>query len=252
MPWAEAEPMTERMRFVADAERDLYSMTELCTRYGISRRTGYKWLDRYDVSGPAGLLEGSRAPHRCPHRMDAGTAAAIVAARRQHPSWGPRKLLAWLDERRPDVAWPAASTAGDLLRRRGLVQPRRRRGVDEQAGEGLLEHVVDRLPVDARALHRHVRHALRFQPLAQTQELGGRRPEGLHVLLTVPAPPQHTHTRRYGVPMAVQSRAPLELPFNDAPPPTNLTVARRSFLVHDSARRARTQQCGVPKAPTSD
>ena len=127
MPWAETEPMKERMRFVADAERGLYSITELCARYGISRRTGYKWLDRYDVSGPAGLLEGSRAPHRCPHRMDSGVAAAIVEARRQHPSWGPRKLLAWLDERRPDWAWPAASTAGDLLKRRGLVPPRRRR-----------------------------------------------------------------------------------------------------------------------------
>jgi len=119
--------MKERMRFVTDAERGLYSMTELCQRYGISRRTGYKWLDRYEASGPAGLLEGSRAPHGCPHRIDAAVAGAIVEARRQHPSWGPRKLLAWLDERRPDLDLPAASTAGDLLRRRGLVQPRRRR-----------------------------------------------------------------------------------------------------------------------------
>src|SRR2546426_1068708 len=62
----------------------------------------------FAVSGPAGLLEGSRAPHHCPHRMDSGVAAAIVEARRQHPSWGPRKLLAWLDDRRPDVEWPMA------------------------------------------------------------------------------------------------------------------------------------------------
>lgn len=127
MPWAETEPMKERMRFVADAERGLYSMTELCGRYGISRRTGYKWLDRYDANGPAGLLERSRAPGCCPHRIDASVAAAIVEARRQHPSWGPRKLLAWLDEHRPDLDLPAASTAGDLLKRRGLVAPRRRR-----------------------------------------------------------------------------------------------------------------------------
>jgi len=127
MPWTETEPMKERMRFVADAERGLYSMSELCERYGISRRTGYKWLDRYETDGPAGLAERSRAPHHCPHRIDAVTAAGIVEARRQHPSWGPRKLLAWLEERRPGQDWPAASTVGDLLKGRGLVQPRRRR-----------------------------------------------------------------------------------------------------------------------------
>jgi len=98
----------------------------LCERYGSSRRTGYKWRDRYDVSGPAGLLEGSRAPHGCPigwtrgwRRRSWRRGASIRA--------GAPKLLAWLEERRPEVEWPAASTAGDLLRRRGLVQPRRRR-----------------------------------------------------------------------------------------------------------------------------
>ena len=127
MPWTETEPMKERMRFVAEAERGLYSMSELCERYGISRRTGYKWLDRYEVHGPAGLQERSRDPHHCAHRISAGMATAIVEVRRQHPSWGPRKLLAWLEERQAAEDWPAASTVGDLLKGRGLVQPRRRR-----------------------------------------------------------------------------------------------------------------------------
>ena len=127
MPWTETEPMKERMRFVAEAERGLYSMSELCARYGISRRTGYKWLARYEANGPTGLQERSRAPHHCPHRIDAGMATALVEVRRQHPSWGPRKLLAWLEERRPTETWPAASTVGDLLKGRGLVQARRRR-----------------------------------------------------------------------------------------------------------------------------
>jgi transposase InsO family protein len=102
-------------------------MTELCERYGISRRTGYKWRERYEANGPAGLQERSCAPQHCPHRIDSEMAAAIVEVRRQHPSWGPRKLVAWLEERRPGWAWPAASTVGDLLKGRGLVQPRRRR-----------------------------------------------------------------------------------------------------------------------------
>ena len=62
-----------------------------------------------------------------PHRTDSVVAAALVEARRPHPSWEPRKLLAWLNERRPERIWPAASTVGDLLKRRGLVPSRRRR-----------------------------------------------------------------------------------------------------------------------------
>ena len=90
MPWTETEPMKERMRFVVEFERGLYSTSELCARYGISRRrTGYKWLDRYEADGPAGLQERSRAPRHCPHRIDSKIAAVIAEARRQHPSWGP-------------------------------------------------------------------------------------------------------------------------------------------------------------------
>ena len=86
MPWTEtAPPMNERMRFVTDRERDLYSMVELCERYGVSRKTGYKWLARYEREGPDGLREQSRAPHQGPHRISAEVAAAICAGRRQHP-----------------------------------------------------------------------------------------------------------------------------------------------------------------------
>jgi putative transposase len=127
MPWAETEPMKERARFVAECERGHYSMTELCRRFGISRKTGYKVLARWEAEGLEGLEDRSRAPHCCPHRIEPLVARAIVEARRKHPSWGPRKLLAWLEDRRPELALPAASTAGDLLGRRGLVRKRRRR-----------------------------------------------------------------------------------------------------------------------------
>ena len=74
MPWRETAPMKERMRFVTDWERDLYSMVELCERYGVSRKTGYKWVARYEREGPDGLDERSRAPHHCPHRIAADVA----------------------------------------------------------------------------------------------------------------------------------------------------------------------------------
>jgi len=127
MPWLETSPMDQRLAFVFDHERGLYTMIDLCARYGISRKTGYKWLERFAADGRRGLADRSRAPHTCPHRMPLLAAQLLVGDRRAHPSWGPRKLLDWLRPRHPDVAWPAPSTVGDFLRRRGLVKRRRRR-----------------------------------------------------------------------------------------------------------------------------
>ncbi|MGH7573723.1 MAG: IS481 family transposase [Longimicrobiales bacterium] len=128
--------MEERIRFVEDERQSLYTMTELCERYGISRKTGYKWLERFEEEGRQGLRDRSRAPHYCPHRISEPVAALICDARRQHPSWGPEKLLQWLEPRHPGIAWPAVSTAGDLLARHGLVKKRRRRREYRHPGVG--------------------------------------------------------------------------------------------------------------------
>ena len=127
MPWLETSPVEQRERFIRDHRGALYTMAELCARYDISRKTGYKWLARFDEGGRRELQDRSRAPHQCPHRIADDVAAMICAARRAHPSWGPAKLLAWLRPRHPALGLPAISTAGDLLARRGLVKKRRRR-----------------------------------------------------------------------------------------------------------------------------
>ena len=127
MPWLETSPVEQRERFIRDQRLELYTMVELCARYGIRRKTGYKWLARFQEAGRQGLRDRSRAPHHCPHRISPQVAAVICAARRQHPSWGPAKLLAWLEPQHPALDLPAISTAGDLLARRGLVKKRRRR-----------------------------------------------------------------------------------------------------------------------------
>jgi len=119
--------MTERERFIADERRGLYTMRELCARYSVSRKTGYKWLARYAEEGRRGLSDRSRAPKTCPHRIAPEVAQLLCDARCKHPSWGPATLLLWLASRYPGLAWPAVSTAGDLLARRGLVKRRRRR-----------------------------------------------------------------------------------------------------------------------------
>ena len=138
MPWRETCAMDERMRFIVEHERGEAGMAELCRAHGISRKTGYKWVERYRVGGIAGLAERSRAPHRRSGLTAPAVVERIVAARGAHPTWGPRKLVAWLGRREPGLALPAASTAGELLRRAGLVVPRRRRGWVTPSGGGPL------------------------------------------------------------------------------------------------------------------
>jgi transposase InsO family protein len=119
--------MDEQMKFVVLAQEGLYSMTELCERFGISRQAGYTRLRRYEQEGIAGLVSRSHAPKSCPHRMAEEVRTALLKARKAHPQWGPRKILAYLAPRQPELELPAASTVGDLYKREGLVESRPRR-----------------------------------------------------------------------------------------------------------------------------
>lgn len=127
MPWKQIDPMDERIRFVIAADHGLLSMTELCERHGISRKTGYKWYRRYQAEGQGCLLPRSHVPRTCPHRTPAAVEARIVAVRRARPTWGPRKILHYLTRTEPEFPLPAESTAGDILVRHSLVRPRKRR-----------------------------------------------------------------------------------------------------------------------------
>lgn len=134
MPWLETAPMDQRTAFIADHRLALYAVTELCARYGISRKTGYKWLTRFEEHGRRGLADRSRAPHHCPHRIASALAELVCVTRRKHPDWGAGKLLDYLAPRHPDVDWPAVSTVNDLLGRRGLLARRRRRRPHQHPG----------------------------------------------------------------------------------------------------------------------
>ena len=96
MPWHQTDPVNERLQFVAAAQRGLQSMTELCAQYGISRKTGYKLLRRFEDSGPEGLRDRSRSPHSHPNETPEVVQAALLRIRKSHPSWGSKKLLAYL------------------------------------------------------------------------------------------------------------------------------------------------------------
>jgi putative transposase len=127
--------MDERLRFVRDAQRDRFPMSELCARYGVSRRIGYKGLARYETEGRGGLVDRSHVPHHCPHKIQAAMAELLITMRLAHPHWGARKLLAVLRRQHPQVrVWPAASTVADLLARRGLVHKRHARRASVHPG----------------------------------------------------------------------------------------------------------------------
>jgi transposase InsO family protein len=126
MPWRKTKPMNERVKFIAGYLEGEATFTELCEQFEVSRKTGYKWVERYDAGGVRALVDRSRAPRSHPQAVADTVVAAIVAARRKHPRWGPKKLLVVVRRQQPELVLPVASTVGDILRRHGLVGKRRR------------------------------------------------------------------------------------------------------------------------------
>jgi transposase InsO family protein len=119
--------MDERTQFIARVLAGEDAMTVLCREYGISRKTGYKWLGRYQQDGAAGLAERSHAPLRHGQGHDVAVVQAVLGLRERWPQWGPKKLRVKLAERHPELSVPAASTIGDWLRRAGVAGRSRRR-----------------------------------------------------------------------------------------------------------------------------
>jgi len=126
MPWKVSGVVNERMQLVLRVQQG-ERVTDLCREYGISRKTAYKFIARYERLGPVGLYDEPRMPERVAHRLAPEVEELIVRARQAHPTWGPRKLRAWLGERHAELKLPAASTFGRVLARRELVVPSRRR-----------------------------------------------------------------------------------------------------------------------------
>jgi putative transposase len=127
VPWNESCLVKERMSFLTQVNESDESFAALCRQYGISRKTGYKWVNRFEQEQDKSLLNRHPLAASHPCRVPDVVVDAIVAARKEHPYWGPKKLKAWLTQTRPEQAWPASSTIGDKLEDHGLIRPRRRR-----------------------------------------------------------------------------------------------------------------------------
>lgn len=127
MPWKVTTPMEEINRFIQLAQSGRFYLTDLCEQFGISRKTGYKHLERYAELGLAALKPRSHRPHTFPQRTDEQIEKLILAERREHRTWGPKKLQRILEVKHSIENPPACSTIGEILRRHGLSVPRRRR-----------------------------------------------------------------------------------------------------------------------------
>jgi len=126
MPWRGVTVSEQRQRFLEDYQLNYYSVTELAERFGISRTTADRWINRFEEHGQSGFHEHSRRPHSCPWQTDAAIVEELVKLRKAHPSWGPRKLLDLMLRRDSERQLPAVSTAAQILSREGLIKPRRR------------------------------------------------------------------------------------------------------------------------------
>lgn len=127
MVWKVRSRVDERMLLIGEYLKGERAMTELCQEFGVSRKTAYKWVARYRTDGPAGLADKSRAPLTHPMRLDGVVVEALLEARRAHPHWGARKVLAWLARKQPALECPAASTVSAIFAKYGLSRGRQAR-----------------------------------------------------------------------------------------------------------------------------
>jgi len=128
VPWKETCIVDQRIEFIGAVKADPRgNFTRLCERFGISRQTGYALLARYEQRGAEGLEDRVPTALQCPHKTAGPIEDLVVEMRKKHPQEGPKKIIERLATAHVDMTWPAASTVGEILKRRGLIRPRRRR-----------------------------------------------------------------------------------------------------------------------------
>lgn len=209
MSWKESRVVDQRVHFITEVNESQESFAALCRRFGISRKTGYKWCERYEEYGPAGLEERRPIALHCPYKTADELVAALVELRKEHPTWGPKKLKARL-EALGTSGVPAASTIGDMLKRHGLVRPRRRRVYPpSMTPQPLAEATVpnDTWCVDFKG-HFALGDKMRCHPLTLTDQVsryllkceGVDKPDVKHV-----RPHFERAFREYGLPLRMRS-----------------------------------------------
>jgi len=124
MPWEQTSAMDQRVKFIADWLSHDYTKMDLCRTYGISRPTADKWIQRYQQGGVEQLEERSCAAHCHPNQSSEEVVQMLIETKLYQQSWGAKKVLDYLRQYGPELSWPADSTAGEILKRAGLVKRR--------------------------------------------------------------------------------------------------------------------------------
>ena len=209
LPWKETSPETEQMRFIERWQGGEVTFVELCRQFGVSRKTGYKRVHRFQSFGWEELGDRSRAPRRHSNTTPRPVAKRLITARWERPTWGPKKLVAWLRAMEPEGCWPAPSTAGNILDRAGLVRRRKRRKSASPWSEpfAAAESPNDVWSIDFKGWFR-TGDGVRIDPLT-LQDAASRyllvcnglpRPRGPHVRRVM-----ERAFREYGLPAAIRS-----------------------------------------------
>lgn len=127
MTWKDTCPMNEKVKFISAYLSNDFSFSKLCERFGISRKTGYKWVERYNAEGVEGLKDRSRANHEPHNATSNDIVEQLLEVKHHHPYWGPKKVSIYLENKKPNIIWPAISTIGDIFNKHGLTQSRKYR-----------------------------------------------------------------------------------------------------------------------------
>jgi len=209
VPWKRTSPEVEQFRFIQRWETGGDTFVELCRAFGVSRKTGYKRVHRFQAWGWDGLGDLCRAPRQHLNQTERAVAERLIAARLSHPTWGPKKLVAWLADRQPWVRRPAPSTVGNLLDHAGLVRRRkgRRRTAPWSQPFVQAEQPNDLWCIDFKGWFR-TRDGVRVNPLtvedASSRYLlachGLRQPRGPQVRQVL-----ERAFREYGLPWAIRT-----------------------------------------------
>ncbi|MEM1010454.1 MAG: helix-turn-helix domain-containing protein, partial [Myxococcota bacterium] len=126
MPWKVNKIMDQRIKFAQEAQ-NTSNFRELCSTYGISRPTGYKWLSRYREHGAQGMLEQSKRPKRSPNELDENTVCELIKLAAAHPTWGPRKIQELYKRKHGKEGLPSESSVKRVLKKAGMTKPKRKR-----------------------------------------------------------------------------------------------------------------------------
>jgi transposase InsO family protein len=125
MPWKETCAMDEKVQMISDLLKKDHNISEIGERYQVSRKTVYKWLERYQTGGIEALKEAPRAPYRHPNATALEIVSQIIDSKLRHKDWGPKKIVRSLKDHHPEEHWPAVSTAQSILYKEGMVKPRK-------------------------------------------------------------------------------------------------------------------------------